>query len=144
MKFSSSDLVGLAFSFRWYLSTVRVMNNLLLTCVGRKGTLGPRRAGSASSPSAPCSKEVCVSLDDNWMALFLVEISFISALLRYNLDLTSSLFASFSTGCTVTVGLNDMVLLLGCMAVDCLGRCTGTATPAADPWYGLYAITTLR
>ena len=47
MKFSSPDLLGLAFSFLWYLSTVLLINNLLLACVGHKRTSGPRRAESA-------------------------------------------------------------------------------------------------
>jgi hypothetical protein len=44
MKFSSLDLLGLAFDFLWYLSTVLLMNNLLLACVGHKRTSGPQRA----------------------------------------------------------------------------------------------------
>jgi hypothetical protein len=128
-SFSSSDLVGSAFNFLWYLIMVRLMINMFRTRVERKESSRPRRAGSACSPEMPCSEqgysasESRVSLDDDWIALFWRVISLISLLLRYNIDLTSLLLDRFSTGCTVTVGLKE-TFLLGFSAVDDSGgRC---------------------
>ncbi len=108
---------------------VLLMINLFRTRVEHKESSSPRRAGSACSSEMQCSaqgysaSESRFSLDDDWTALLSKVISLNSSLLRYNLDLTSWLLDSFSTGCTITVGLNETFLLAFSAADDPDGRC---------------------